>query len=241
MNFGNQWLFCGILVTVGVAERKNRERRQRQELFVDVAERLFRERGDSATIDEITRAAEFSKRTFYLYFQDKNDIVAAVAHRALERLNDRIAEALERSTDSLDGIRRLAWAYFEFFAQERESYDRHLRYEESAYHYRKSDRVVGPYGLAYADRVARRDEQIHDFLARAITRNEIATTLEPHQLLLVVWGQCAGMLRVIAAREGVLDSAYSTSATALFEEFVDQLVRGLCPPEPIETRESRDT
>ena len=150
--------------------------------------------------------------------------MAAVAQRAIERLDGRIASALDGAADSLDGVRRLAWAYFEFFLQERESYDRHIQYEETAYHYRKSDQgeSAGPYGKAYRETVARRDETIHRLLERGMASGEIETRLEPHQLLLVIWGQCAGTLRVIAAREEVLGSAYSTSATELFESFVDQ-------------------
>ena len=59
----------------GLRERKRRETRQR---IVEEGLRLFLARGfDATTLDDIARAADISRRTFFSYFTSKEDIVMA--------------------------------------------------------------------------------------------------------------------------------------------------------------------
>src|SRR5690606_37932889 len=56
---------------------------------MDAAERVFLERGIAgATMDQIAGAAELSKGTLYLYFQNKSELYLGIATRALEQLID---------------------------------------------------------------------------------------------------------------------------------------------------------
>ena len=213
---------------MGIPERKEREREARRALFTDAAESLFAERGfEGTTIDQITRRAEFSKRTFYLYFENKTDVFAAVALRALDRLERRMERALDSAEAPLERVRGLAWAYFRFFEQERSHFDTHLRFEEDAYHYRKAAFGSGPHARRYIERVAARDERIYALFDEAIASGAVRTDLTGQQLLLVVWGQCAGTLRMIAAREAALEPFYGTTPETLFAAAVELMLAGL--------------
>ncbi|NLS18218.1 TetR family transcriptional regulator [Rhizobium sp. P40RR-XXII] len=65
----------GIAVKEGRRERKRRQTRERIE---SVALKLFLERGfDATTIEDITEAADVSKRSFFDYFPSKEDVVTA--------------------------------------------------------------------------------------------------------------------------------------------------------------------
>jgi len=58
---------------VGLRERK---KRQRRELLIDVTHRLVREHGlDGVTVEAICAAAGISPRTFFNYFESKDDAV----------------------------------------------------------------------------------------------------------------------------------------------------------------------
>ena len=65
-------------------ERKKQETRQR---LIEVALRLFRERGyDATTIGEITEGADVAKGTFFNYFETKEAILPALAEWRLRQL-----------------------------------------------------------------------------------------------------------------------------------------------------------
>jgi len=68
---------------------------------MDAGERLFLEKGiAAASIDDIVRAANVAKGTFYLYFQSKDDLVAALRERYVETFQRRIADYEEAANPS---------------------------------------------------------------------------------------------------------------------------------------------
>lgn len=79
--------------------KRDRNRRRRTQALLDGALTLFLERGvESVTIDEIARAAEMAKGSFYRYFRDKNDLIEGL----VSPIADRIDAALERCEGALD-------------------------------------------------------------------------------------------------------------------------------------------
>lgn len=70
----------------------------RLEELMDAAQRLFLEKGFSSTsVTEIVKLADVAKGTFYLYFQTKEDVLAALQERFLERFTEALDAALEKS------------------------------------------------------------------------------------------------------------------------------------------------
>ena len=102
---------------MGVQERKEKERTIRFDEMVDAAERIFGEKGiEAATMDEIAREAEFSKRTIYAYFDSKEELILAVGIRGFKTLLTLFEGAAERSADrpGLEWVSRLGEEYFSF-------------------------------------------------------------------------------------------------------------------------------
>jgi AcrR family transcriptional regulator len=72
----------------GLRERKQRQTRQR---IIDEGLKLFLAQGfDATTLDAIAEAADISRRTFFSYFDSKEDIVLAFHSGSIARLRDTI-------------------------------------------------------------------------------------------------------------------------------------------------------
>ncbi|HUX75288.1 MAG TPA: TetR/AcrR family transcriptional regulator [Anaerolineae bacterium] len=102
-------------------ERREREKEERRQSILGAAREVFFEHGFyRATVDSVAERAEVSKGTVYLYFESKETILA---HLLLEGLDELIQEleqayAMDRVIPADERLRRLGWAYLQFFQRE---------------------------------------------------------------------------------------------------------------------------
>ena len=69
---------------LGRESRRERARAMRRADIVSAALEVFGEQGyDAATMDEIARRAEYTKRTLYAYFPSKLDLLLELIARSL--------------------------------------------------------------------------------------------------------------------------------------------------------------
>jgi AcrR family transcriptional regulator len=81
---------------------REQNRRERTRMLCEAALGLFLERGvESATVDEITKAAGVAKGSFYRYFTDKEQLVEAL----FAPLADAVASAMDRCASALGRAR----------------------------------------------------------------------------------------------------------------------------------------
>ena len=98
-----------------VAERREEEKGRRRAEIVDAAERLYAEVGwDAVTMERVAKKARLSRALIYVYFQDKNDLLLAIAERALTDLRECFVSAAARSETGLDKVQAIGRAYVQF-------------------------------------------------------------------------------------------------------------------------------
>jgi len=94
------------------ATRRQEKKIRRREEILDAAELVFGEKGPSAaTMDDVAEAAQVSKGTVYLYFENKDDLFVALTHRPMDAVLARFAELVEDDVDGLTLVRRLIEAH----------------------------------------------------------------------------------------------------------------------------------
>ena len=78
-----------------MGRRKKEPRSVHRENIVSAASTLFMERGIAATsMDDIAKAAGYSKATLYVYFENKEEIVGILVLNSMKKLYDYISSAL---------------------------------------------------------------------------------------------------------------------------------------------------
>jgi AcrR family transcriptional regulator len=100
--------------------RQERRRQATRLKLIDAARKLIAAQGYAATgIRDITDAADVSKGTFYLYFNDKEDLTRALILEGFEDLDAEIAQTLtseQRVAHVAEGLR----AVFHYAAENRD-------------------------------------------------------------------------------------------------------------------------
>jgi AcrR family transcriptional regulator len=98
-----------------IAERREEEKGQRRAEIIDAAERLYAEVGwDAVTMDRVAKSARLSRALIYVYFQDKNDLLLAIAERALAELRESFIAAAAAHVVGLDMVQAIGRAYVLF-------------------------------------------------------------------------------------------------------------------------------
>lgn len=94
---------------LGTHERKEKEKEIRRKDIIDAAERVFFTKGYAlATMDDVAKEAEFSKRTIYVYFSSKEQIYFEIMIRGYKLLIEMLKKDLHTDTDKeLDAIEQL--------------------------------------------------------------------------------------------------------------------------------------
>jgi len=184
-----------------------------RERLCEAAERLFAERGpDAVTMRQLAADLGVSPMTPYRYFEDKDDILAAVRTNGFNRF----AEALEIARASADGARAIGeavgLAYVTFALENPHSYK--LMFDFNQPHAEKYPELVAA-GLRAQKTMT---GYVQDALAEGLMSGD------PVQIGLMNWAAIHGA--VILELSGMLPAG---AAKLIYRGFDTALMRGLRP------------
>lgn len=96
--------------------RRDRERQAREGEIVTAAGLIFSQKGfDNASMDEIAKAAQFTKRTLYQYFANKEELYFAAARKGMKQLFAYLLEVSKNGPTGYEKICRLSTGYYQFY------------------------------------------------------------------------------------------------------------------------------
>lgn len=95
--------------------RKERERITRESDILSAAKRLFTDKGfESTTMEEIAKESEFTKRTVYQYFRNKENLFYAVLLSGVEQMFLFIEEEVQKGKNGFEKLIGIRSAFFRF-------------------------------------------------------------------------------------------------------------------------------
>lgn len=97
------YLFIRRFLTMGIAERKQREKNARLEQIKNTAAHLFQKKGfENTTIDEIAQLCELSKASIYLYFKSKDDLFYTIIENVINEFSQHIGRMANNTREPAD-------------------------------------------------------------------------------------------------------------------------------------------
>ena len=228
---------------MGIQERKEREREARREEIIDAADRIFIEKGLSAsTMDEVAEAAELSKGTLYLYYRSKEDLYLAFTLRGMEIMHKLFLDAVSTEENPIKLILNLEEAYYAFFRDHRH-YFRALYFFESPEFETQISEPMREQCLLV-------DRKIWDVVIRVMRRGIdegfLHGDLDPFEAGIMLWSNANGLLRLIDRNETYwrevmrvdLEKTLRKSNALLIEAMMTERAQALSPELVPHTRPS---
>jgi AcrR family transcriptional regulator len=97
-------------------------RAERRQQLLEVADRVIRRDGPSASINQIAVEADIAKPVLYRHFGDKGGLYQALAERYVRELMDALRDALKRQSDPHERLATTIDTYLRFVEENPEVY-----------------------------------------------------------------------------------------------------------------------
>jgi AcrR family transcriptional regulator len=100
---------------LAIAERKSRERAERERRIVAAARVIAEREGwDAVTIRRLAQEIEYSQPVLYSHFENRDAIVAAVAVEGFKEIAAALREAASQTAGRRNALKNVAMAYLTF-------------------------------------------------------------------------------------------------------------------------------
>ena len=197
-----------------MGRRKKEPRNVHRENIVSAASALFMERGiASASMDDIAKAAGYSKATLYVYFENKEEIVGILALNSMKKLYDYISSALiqhETTKARYDFICRGLVQYQEEFPFYFKIVLDKINIDFEGKDYLPEERETYQIGEEI-------NEKIKTFLLSGMEKGDLRNDLDIMPAIFNFWGMLSGIIQLAANKEEYIKKSMGLSKIKFLE------------------------
>ncbi len=197
-----------------MGRRKKEPRSVHRENIVSAASALFMERGIAATsMDDIAKAAGYSKATLYVYFENKEEIVGILVLNSMKKLDDYISSALiqhETTKARYDFICRGLVQYQEEFPFYFKMVLDKINIDFESKNYLPEEKETYQIGEEI-------NEKIKNFLLSGMEKGDLRSDLEIMPAILNFWGMLSGIIQLAANKEKYIKKSMGLSKIKFLE------------------------
>ena len=197
-----------------MGRRKKEPRSVHRENIVSAASTLFMEKGIAATsMDDIAKAAGYSKATLYVYFKNKEEIVGILVLNSMKKLYDYISSALiqyETTKARYDSICRGLIQYQEEFPFYFKMVFDKINVDFESHDYLPEEKETYQIGEEI-------NEKIKHFLLSGIEKGDLRDELEVIPAIFNFWGMLSGVIQLAANKEEYIKKSIGLSKREFLE------------------------
>ena len=197
-----------------MGRRKKEPRSVHRENIVSAASTLFMERGIAATsMDDIAKAAGYSKATLYVYFENKEEIVGILVLNSMKKLYDYISSALiqhETTKARYDFICRGLVQYQEEFPFYFKMVLDKINIDFESKNYLPEEKETYQIGEEI-------NEKIKNFLLSGMEKGDLRSDLEIMPAIFNFWGMLSGIIQLAANKEEYIKKSMGLSKIKFLE------------------------
>ena len=197
-----------------MGRRKKEPRSVHRENIVSAASTLFMERGIAATsMDDIAKAAGYSKATLYVYFENKEEIVGILVLNSMKKLYDYISSALiqhETTKARYDFICRGLVQYQEEFPFYFKMVLDKINIDFESKEYLPEERETYQIGEEI-------NEKIKNFLLSGMEKGDLRNDLDIMPAIFNFWGMLSGIIQLASNKEEYIKKSIGLSKIKFLE------------------------
>ncbi len=197
-----------------MARRKKEPRSVHREKIASAASVLFMDKGIAATsMDDIAKAAGYSKATLYVYFENKEEIVGILVLDSMKKLYHYIVSALEQqetTKEQYNFICRGLVQYQEEFPFYFKMVLDKINIDFESHDYLPEEKETYQIGEEI-------NEKIKEFLISGIDKGDLHGNLKIMPTIFNFWGMLSGLIQFAANKEEYIKKTMGLSKIQFLE------------------------
>jgi TetR/AcrR family transcriptional regulator len=182
---------------LGTKERREREKEARRQAILEAAKAVFFSKGfQSATMDQIAKAAELSKGAVYSYFRNKEELYVTILLEGLGLLHERFLRAVAGKSGWEEKLRSIGWAYYHFFRESRSYYNILFLMQHGEITSRVSEKI----SMACFEKGLACLKVLSETVEQGIGKGK-ARGCDPMKIAVLLWGTLNGIILLFEEEE----------------------------------------
>lgn len=197
-----------------MGRRKKEPKTVHRENIAAAASELFMKKGITATsMDDIAKAAGYSKATLYVYFKNKEEIAGLLVLNSMNKLYDYISSALEKQETTksrYDYICKGLVRYQEEFPFYFKMVLDKINIDFETKDYLPEEKETYQIGEEI-------NEKLKAFLISGIEKGDLKSNLEIIPTIFNFWGMLSGIIQLAVNKEEYINSSMGLSKNQFLE------------------------
>ena len=205
-----------------MGRRKKESRASHREHIAAAASGLFMRKGIGATsMDDIAKAAGYSKATLYVYFKNKEEIIGLLTLESMKKLYDYIDSALKNQENSKERYDFICSGLVDY-QQEFPFYFKialqNINIDFENEHYLPEEKETYMIGEKINRKMA-------DFLMSGIRKGELRSDIDIMLTVFSFWGMLSGLIQLAEDKEEYIKDSMDMDKSGFLEYGFDMLYR----------------
>ncbi len=213
---------------MGSNERKEKEKEIRRNDIIGAAEKVFFSKGfDAATMDDVAKEAEFSKRTVYVYFNSKEQLYFEIMVRGYKILLQMMETSFqnEKGLNALGRIEKIGRVLYRFSKEYTNYFMAIMEYENG-----ELDFVNGIPDKS-REECYKLGEKMFEYLTielkNGIEEGIIREDLDIVNTAIILWSCTIGTFNTLEKKRNYIMNYHKKNSEELLLEAFDLLIRSI--------------
>ena len=207
-----------------MGRRKKEPKSVHREKIASAVSVLFMENGIAATsMDDIAKAAGYSKATLYVYFKNKEELVGILVLDSMKKLYNYIVSALERQKTTKEQYNFICHGLVQY-QEEFPFYFKmvldKINIDFESRNYLPEEKETYQIGEEI-------NEKIKEFLQSGMDKGDLRTNLNIMPVIFNFWGMLSGLIQFAANKEEYIKRAMGLSKIQFLEHGFQMLYRSI--------------
>lgn len=195
-----------------------------KETILQAAEQIFMEKGFSATtIDDISKASQYSRRTLYTYFDSKEDILYHIILIGLLSLKENILKGISENTDFLQQYKSICISMKKYHESSPQSFDSVNKAKDKELSLNELPEVV----IQIFTVGTEINNVLADYIESGKKRGIVRPNIKPMQTVYIMWTSISSLLTMVQNKGDLLEKEFSCTKDEFLEYGFKQIINSI--------------